>query len=293
MTGSGTLADPYVISTIADFDAIRNDLAANYRMGNDLDFASTGLTVIQGASGAGFTGSLDGNGKVIRNFSYDATGEDGGHWQMSVFGGQVSAHIHDIGFENLYYRGGRRTGGIVSSLVNGGIIERCYVTGEVVSTRHEFGGIVGYKDSSTTVRNCWVDAYIWGDETVNTASQGAGICGNNSGSGDQVIDCLFLNTVDTGINDTTVGEDAPIVSNGQMDNGYYDSDVYPNPTTPSPDAVGLSTSVLQSGNPLSGFDTNVWTFNAGEYPKLSWQTTQADTTPPAAPTSLSATIITV
>jgi hypothetical protein len=269
LPGSGTLADPYLIDSVADFDEIRNDVTAHYRLVADVDFAGGGIPTIEG-----FSGSLDGAGHVLRNYSWDHYAYDGNRWQTGLFGGVVTAHIHDLGVEDAYSRGGRRSGILVAQLHSPGLIERVYITGEMVSVRHEFGAVAGYVDTGAAIRDCWVDAYVWGDETENAASQGGGIVGHNaSGSDATVTRCLFLGTVDTGSTSANPGEDAPIVSNGEASDSYYDSTVYPNPSTPSAGSTGLSTADLQSGNPTltPELGTPDWTFEAGQYPRLSWQ----------------------
>lgn len=92
MTGAGTAASPYLIYTPYDFNAIRNDLTANYVLMNDLDFADVigiALSLISGEliygsinaeaplynSGQGwepfseFKGVLNGNGKTLRGLT--------------------------------------------------------------------------------------------------------------------------------------------------------------------------------------------------------------------------------
>ena len=41
MTGSGTLLDPYVIYDVNDLQAMENDLAAYYELGQDIDASAT------------------------------------------------------------------------------------------------------------------------------------------------------------------------------------------------------------------------------------------------------------
>ncbi len=74
--GTGTVADPYQITTVAEFNNVRNFLDAHYILKNDLDF-----NIVPYNSGEGwvpigtyhiqFKGSLDGNGKVIKNLFID------------------------------------------------------------------------------------------------------------------------------------------------------------------------------------------------------------------------------
>ena len=98
MTGSGTEASPYLIRTPYDFNQIRENTSAVYRLVNNLDFsAAIGIPmsieggvlvrgdVNEGAplynDGAGFTpistfsGTLDGNGKTIKGLTACGSGE--------------------------------------------------------------------------------------------------------------------------------------------------------------------------------------------------------------------------
>jgi hypothetical protein len=62
MTGSGTVLDPYIITSLADLDNIRLDVTACYELGADID--ATPTAGWDGGAGwtpiAAFTGTLDG-----------------------------------------------------------------------------------------------------------------------------------------------------------------------------------------------------------------------------------------
>ena len=69
--GSGSVDDPYVISNVEELQAIQDDLAAHYVLGNDIDASGTALW----NNGSGFapigppadpfTGVLDGRGHAV------------------------------------------------------------------------------------------------------------------------------------------------------------------------------------------------------------------------------------
>ncbi len=63
LQGSGTVEDPYLLTSAGDFSLIKNNLAANYRVANDIDFENGAIT----STDAVFTGSLDGAGHTLRN----------------------------------------------------------------------------------------------------------------------------------------------------------------------------------------------------------------------------------
>ena len=69
--GSGTEADPYIVTTPAQLQEMNNDLDAYYKLGNDIDLSSLGTstsdTSLIGSASAPFKGSLDGNGHTISN----------------------------------------------------------------------------------------------------------------------------------------------------------------------------------------------------------------------------------
>ena len=65
MTGSGTIGDPYIISSKADLQAIDSDMTAYYELANDIDCAHAWTTL----SSDDFTGHLDGKGFKITHIS--------------------------------------------------------------------------------------------------------------------------------------------------------------------------------------------------------------------------------
>jgi len=73
MTGTGTLLDPYIISTPADLDAVRIDLTAYYELGADIDLGAWGnWTPIGSGTYMGvdaFIGHFDGKGHTISNLT--------------------------------------------------------------------------------------------------------------------------------------------------------------------------------------------------------------------------------
>ena len=65
--GSGTEADPYIVTTPAQLQEINNDLDAYYQLGNDIDLTS--FTTPIGSSSSPFKGTLDGNGYSMYNIN--------------------------------------------------------------------------------------------------------------------------------------------------------------------------------------------------------------------------------
>lgn len=94
--GSGTEADPYIITTPAELQEMADDLDGYYKVGNDIDlssFGSTQNTPLIGTKDTPFIGYLDGNGYTLSNinrpiwyFSYETT---------------TTIHLKDILFKNI------------------------------------------------------------------------------------------------------------------------------------------------------------------------------------------------
>ena len=71
-SGSGTEADPYIITTPVELQSIQDDLTAYYKLGNDIDLTGISWSPI-GSSSVPFSGSLDGNGYSISNLEITST----------------------------------------------------------------------------------------------------------------------------------------------------------------------------------------------------------------------------
>jgi hypothetical protein len=76
MTGTGTLLDPYIITTQTDLYNIRNSLSAYYELANDITLTAyqTGFGWLPiGQSSPYFTGQLDGKGFKVSNLFINRT----------------------------------------------------------------------------------------------------------------------------------------------------------------------------------------------------------------------------
>ncbi|HLP03957.1 MAG TPA: T9SS type A sorting domain-containing protein [Paludibacter sp.] len=221
--GSGTLRDPYLVQTVAQFDSLRRYRSSNFRLEADLDFngytRSDGLgwyPVGQYGSGENsaerFSGIFDGNHHTIRNIN---TVRDA--WDLSIFGvvdggtiknlvvrdcyidglgrlGALSGATYDATISQVaiinttvMYHGtsGSNAGGITGALTRS-TVQDCYVMDGFVYGADAVGGISSKVDVGSTVANCWSSAMV---ETSYTKV--GGITGNlNSGT---VMNCLAAN----------------------------------------------------------------------------------------------------
>ncbi len=150
------------ITTVAGLKTM--SMAGNYILSNDLDLSSeTNWTPI-GTSGAPFTGTFDGNGKVIKGLQINRPTTD----NVGLFGYCKDATIKNLGIEVASgVVGADNVGGLIgkyekASVTNG--ISGCYVTG-IGSIRGTgtVGGLVGW--SNTTVTNCYATVNVMGYAT--------------------------------------------------------------------------------------------------------------------------------
>ncbi len=151
MTGSGTPADPYVISDVDDLQDIELDLTAYYELANDIDASATvgwnlgaGFDPI-GAAFPYFTGHFDGKGFVIDALFINRPAE----------GYNALFHYNHGTIQNVGLTNCDITGGTAASLTygNAGTISKCYSTGAVVGGNYA-GGFVSFQDGGT-IQDCY------------------------------------------------------------------------------------------------------------------------------------------
>lgn len=154
----------YMIETAEGLQVINSFPNANYILQNDLDL--NGTTISSSAIDAFFTGTFDGNGKKLKNF----TSTTGALFNLNA------GTIKNIGIENAAVTGANaaaQTGILVN--LNFGTVENSYSTGEVTGNI-AVGGLVGY--SNGIILNSYSNANV-----TATGNQAGGLVGmTNSGS---------------------------------------------------------------------------------------------------------------
>jgi len=199
--GTGTVADPYQISTpehLQNLNKCLKNRKNNYVLNNDIDLSlylqgegnnrGAGWKPI-GTLHNGFYGKLNGNGHKVSGLWISRPTED----VVGLFG-KVSKEISDINVEIDYYlNGGVRGGGTVGGLVgyNEGIISNSYVTGNV-SGEYGIGGLVGENNgkisNSNTAGNIWGSKFTGGlvgynnvDGSINESYAAGNVLGGYCG----------------------------------------------------------------------------------------------------------------
>jgi len=219
-----------------------------------------------------FTGTFDGNGHTISNFTYDSNGVNG----IGLFGyveGE-NAEIKDLGLINANIGAGTQgsyVGSFVGWLVNA-TISNCYVYGGSVSGTTILGGLVGWNDSGT-ISNCYARGNVTGDSYLG------GLVGyNKSGT---ISNCYAMGSV-TG--DLVLGG---LV--GYDDLGVYTSSFWNNTVNPlltgignatDPNVIGASTANMATESTFTdaGWDFfEVWDIcEFVAYPRLQRQIPSAE-----------------
>ena len=306
--GEGTKEDPYLIATAQHLNAIglnRCDFDKYFKLSADIDMDDLGSTPfnIIGSLDDHFTGTFDGDGKIISNFYYVSSGKD----YIGLFG-YNSGTIEDVSLVDVYINSG--TGKRVAPIAayNPGEVYRCYVQGQVMGTGSYIGGIAGMNhgvisDSYTDVEisantscgglvginyNKITNSYTLG--TVTAASYAGGLVGYeydngqiyNSFSAGQItatsyaggilgyqngdplfVSCFWDSTINLGISGIGNGTSAEVIGE----------------TTAN---MQMQSTFLDLNWDFVGEDTNGssdhWRLceDGSGYPKLSWQTITGD-----------------
>lgn len=202
LAGSGTQVNPYIITTGDELNAIRQDVTAHYRLGNDLDLTSTvawdlgrGWEPV-GSTGSPFTGTLDGNGHRILHLTLNKPGTQ----NQGLFGVCQGSTIQKLIIEDSNIQGGDTSGGLTGIFNNGilhlvscdGVVLGGASTGGMIGEyqgemRHSYtkgsvsgssrvGGVAGKVLPGSIISDCYSHASVRGDTFVG------GFAGESVGS---------------------------------------------------------------------------------------------------------------
>jgi hypothetical protein len=186
-----------------DLDAIRNRLAENYVLMNNLDSSTDGYEELASSTaneGKGwdpiggelpnvFRGTFDGNGHKICDLFINRPEER----NVALFGtvGSVGwmGFIKNVGLVNFTVTGNINVAGLAGASWLGSSVTNCYATGTVTgSTGSEWvGGLVGYIHEGGSVTSCYFTGSVSGDSLVG------GLMGTNDGG--TVINCYAIGSV--------------------------------------------------------------------------------------------------
>lgn len=203
--GDGSASNPYQIENAEQLDAVRKKMSAHYVLTKDIDLDSVEnwqpigkITGDRFKIGKGFTGSLDGNGHIIKNIKiqndmstyeasevYEGYGETQVSRRAGLFGTiGYGGSVRNLNLENIQISIDARTENVdvQTNIAVGGVsgfsagqIENCTCSGQIMFERENklsevvAGGLVGYQsgqsDSTVTTKT---ETGIW--DSVNQVS---------------------------------------------------------------------------------------------------------------------------
>ncbi|MEN6308525.1 MAG: GLUG motif-containing protein, partial [Anaerohalosphaeraceae bacterium] len=290
--GTGTETDPYLISNSNDMNSIglnSGDWGQCFMLTHDIDMS--GITGTQyniiGNSSQRFTGKVNGQGHVIRNFNYITNASTK---FIGLFGYISQAEIQNLGLENITIDApnGSHVGGI-SGLQNSGTLINCWSSGTI--SGYEFiGGLAGTQQAITTAIGCYSKCDISGSRNVgvlvgkqdsgiiqNCYSEGSviGVNYNIGGlvglSGGAVINCYSISKV---MGEASCYNMGGIAGNsGGVINSFWDIQL--SGISYSAGGKGKTSAQMKESATYIAWNTlneTFWVLNEGvDYPRLNWE----------------------
>ncbi len=268
--GDGTPGNPYQITDIAGLQAMNINLTASYILMNDIDMEGIVFTdaviapyvnnpAIDVGWGNPFSGSFDGNGKVISNLTIQKTNTD----LVSMFGlVATGAVIKDFGLKNVNINvdNGDYVAGIAGWC--SGTIENCYVTGSI-SGYDRVGGIAGGLLLEGVIRNCYAQVQITAANQI-----AGGITSFVSITTGIIEDCYASGTVSGLFSGGLVGKNQAYP--GAITESFFNTDFIASSAL----GVGKTTAQLKDHQTFAdaGWDfVTAWKQMNGQYPVLQWE----------------------
>lgn len=202
--GTGTAADPYIVSTKSDFINVRYHMNSHFVQTENIDLSEDENFPIIGSISYPFTGHYNGGKYIIRNLNISAEKQNGVGLFSFINGGTVeNVRIEKakiIGGDNVGAIAGANKGKIIGCYTdaevygkssvggitgnNAGSIENSVNKGAVVASKMFAGGIAG--SNFNVIRDCYNAGNITGTAYV------AGITGVNNGENTEaVIERIF------------------------------------------------------------------------------------------------------
>ncbi len=295
--GTGTLADPYLVSDLAQLKKIQDDTVNHFKLTKDLDLGDEIWIPISdmsfGRAVGFFGGVLDGNNKIISNMKCDSEAYSNGFVPANV------GVIKNLNIHNASIKGSNSCVGTVAGQNFRGQISNCGVYGDLELMTYDTdltntaaGGISG--TNSGTIEESFFSGTISIARKTYSTSYAGGISGSGGGS---ISDCYSHLSAYGPQNAYRIGGIAG--SSKMIDNTYsicnfdgltdsswkpygiaYSATVTDSYYTKGQSITGdrkLSLSEMQDKSSFAGFDfENVWEIYEGGTPRLKGDPVVAD-----------------
>lgn len=168
-----------VITTVEQFLSIRKNPSGMYKLGADIDLAGVEFNGFCNDGSTAFTGTLDGQGHAVKNFSLKFTGES----NKGLFGKTSAAKIMNIAFVGFKIDGGLGGAHHVGLIGQGSAyMENVAIVGHVIGNDHV--GLVAGDADGIEMLNCYAVGRVEG------SSQVGGYFGCTLEGGCNVENCL-------------------------------------------------------------------------------------------------------
>jgi hypothetical protein len=275
--GTGEPSSPYKIATKADLLALADntdDYGKCFILTADINMQGQVFTTAIIASDTSFfTGTFDGSGHKITNFTID----DGSNSLLGLFGFiDLGGLIKNLGIENFAVSGSEYIGGLVGW--NSGNISNCYLMG-TVSGISFVGGLVGLSYNGN-ISQCYSMSAVSGNGYGWSIG---GLVGRNYDAG--INNCYSAGKVSSSSGSLDVGGLVGSDYSGSVVGSFWD--VNTSCQTGSSGGVGLNTLQMKQKASFTGWDftnetangiNDYWRMcvNGVDYPRLNWESTTGD-----------------
>jgi len=170
--GSGTPANPYIISTAAHLAGITGSYVTggyHFKQTADIDLTSYSNWTPIGTTNSPFNGVYDGNNKEISNLTITGTATYRGLFAAT----SSTAVIKNVVLTDVSITGRNYTGSLVA--YNKGVVENCSATGSVTG-RAPTGGLISKNLNTGVVSNSFANC------TIEGRTNSGGLVGENEGT---------------------------------------------------------------------------------------------------------------
>ena len=154
--GSGTVTDPYIIATLAELQAMNNNLTVHYALANDIDASATsgwnsgaGFVPIGSGPSASFLGSFDGRGYTITGLYINRPYTDSVGLFGHVGNSTATTVIKNVRLDGAQVVGASGVGTLIGRVVGNAniLFEYCCSIDGSVTGGHAVGGLIGDHNS--------------------------------------------------------------------------------------------------------------------------------------------------
>lgn len=138
--GKGTAEEPYEITTAKQLNFVKEEPTASYVLVNDIDLEDSEWEPIGINTNAPFTGTFDGNGHVISNFTVSQSTAS----SIGFFGVINNGTVKGLNLDNARVTGKNYVGALVGYVMGTTwVIDDCHITNTRTAGVGCIGGLVG------------------------------------------------------------------------------------------------------------------------------------------------------